>query len=416
MINYLIPIIATPILSRIFNPAEYGDWGVFSSITTILTVFICGGYEFAIVESQSEKDRISISQLCLIICLIFNFILLGIILLSDTFGIRIVNFDQTYLIPVYLLFAGFNSVLHNISNSRKQYRYLAISQVMSGLFMAGIRIPLGIMHVHNGLVYGAILSLIVVVVYLSIKTNFKEALTYKTDREVFVRIVKEYKNYPLFDAPSTFLVYLSNNIPILILGSHFGKEYLGCYTMVLHLLLLPMSFIGSNMSKVFFQLIAEKDSDITKNAESVFKMSFWLGFAVIVFFVFGGDYVLYKFLGDSWAIAKDYALFLSFWSFFTIMFAPLKPIYRVKRKQNIQITITLISFLVQCGFLIISSIHFEDIRQVILIYSIICGLFKLFEGSYLIKLCKVNYIWRNLLFVIPSVVVLLMWIVRIKMF
>lgn len=413
VINYFIPIITTPILSRIFSPAEYGDWGIFSSVTTILTVFICGGYEFAIVESQSDEQKNSISQLCLIICLIINFLILGIILLSDAFGIQLVNFDQSYLIPVYLVLAGFNAVLHNISNSRKQYKYLAVSQIMSGLVMASFRIVFGLLHVHNGLVYGAIFSLVAVVVYLSAKTNLKEALTQKTSRNDYAAIIKEYKNYPLYDAPSTFLIYLSNNIPILILGANFGKEYVGCYTMVLHLLLLPMSFIGSNMSKVFFQQISEKDADIKKNSESVFKISFWLGLAVIIFFVLGGDYALYKFLGESWEIARVYALFLSFWSFFTIMFAPLKPVYRVKRKQNIQIIIVLASFLVQCGVLIICSKTMENIGLIILLYSICCGLFKLIEGAYLIQLCNAKHLWKNMSYIVSTVVVLLFWTIRI---
>ena len=76
MVNYAIPIITTPILARLFTPAEYGDWGIFSSFVTIFTVFICGGFEFAIVESQSEKEKNNISQICLMICLVLNFLLL----------------------------------------------------------------------------------------------------------------------------------------------------------------------------------------------------------------------------------------------------------------------------------------------------------------------------------------------------
>lgn len=413
VINYLIPIITTPILSRIFSPSEYGDWGIFSSITTILTVFICGGYEFAIVESQSENEKKSISQLCLIICLLFNFLLLGVILICDAFHVKLVDFDQTYLIPAYLLFAGFNAILYNLSNAQQKYKCLAISQVMSGLVMAGMRIVFGLLNVHNGLVYGAILSLIVVVVYLSVKVNFKVVLSSKTNTKEFVGIIKEYKNYPLFDAPSTFLVYLSNNIPILILGAHYGKEYIGCYTMVLHLLLLPMSFIGSNMSKVFFQQIAEKGADIPSNSRSVFRLSFWLGLLVIAFFVCGGDYVLYWFLGGDWEVAKVYALYLSLWSFFTIAFAPLKPIYRVRRKQNIQMGIVAVSFIFQCLVLLTCSHFYDDIGTVVLIYSMVCAVFKLLEGGYLLHLCDSVKIATNKVFIVSTVIALALWVVRV---
>ena len=409
VINYVIPIVSTPILARLFTPADYWDWGIFSSIVTIFTVFICGGYEFAIVESQDNKEKSHISQLCLLICLVVNFLLLSIILISDSVGVNVFGFDSSWLIPLYLLFAGFNNVLYNISNSRKLYKKLAMAQVISGLAMAVTRIIMGLVHTPHGLIYGAIFSLVLVCVWMFISTEFYKEIYRRAHFSDFKKIAKKYKNYPLFDAPSTLLVYLSNNLPILILGYFFGKNYVGCYTMVLHLLLLPMAFIGSNMSKVFIQQISEPSCNIIKSSKNVFNISFLLGFAIIFFFVAGGDYILYKFLGGNWEIAGVYALYLSLWSFFTIMFAPLKPIYRIKKKQNIQMIIVTVSFIVQCGILLLSSLSIKDVGLIVCLYSICCSFFKIIEGLYLMKLCGSIKAFRSLLFTALCSIAVLAW-------
>ena len=44
----LLPLIVTPILSRLYTPADYGDWGVFSSVFYVINSFLFLSYTFAI--------------------------------------------------------------------------------------------------------------------------------------------------------------------------------------------------------------------------------------------------------------------------------------------------------------------------------------------------------------------------------
>lgn len=413
VINYIIPIITTPILTRIFTPADYGIWGIFSSIATILTVFVCGGYEYAIVESENEQKRNNVVQLCVGLCTFFNLLLILVFFIMRLLGSSLFEIgDLIFLVPLYLLLTGFLSILQNYSNAHEFYKTLAVSQVIAGLSLALFRIILGLLKIENGLVYGAILSTLITVVYLFLPSlkgglSFISHISFNSLRNLLI----EFKNYPLFDAPSTFIVYLSNNIPVLLLSNYFGKDLLGGYTMVLQLLLLPMSFIGSNMGRVFFQQISNDKNIITTTSHQVYKISFLLGLAIIVFFLLGGDYLLYWILGHDWSIAGEYALYLSLWSFFTISYAPLKPIYRVKKKQNVQMIIMLIAFIFQTIYLFVAANTFSNISYVILYYSIVCSIFKIVEGIVLKKLCNLG-IWKDTALLILSILVVAIWTIR----
>lgn len=413
VINYIIPIVTTPILTRIFTPSDYGVWGIFSSIATILTVFVCGGYEYAIVESDTEQERNNIVKLCAGICTLLNVLLLLVFFIMRSLGSSLFDIgDLIFLIPLYLALTGYLSVLQNYSNAHQFYKSLALSQIIAGLTLALFRIVFGLLKIQYGLVYGAILSSFATLGYLyipSLKSGLKVFSI--TDFSSVKEAVVKYKNYPLFDAPSTFIVYLSNNIPVLLLSRYFGKDLLGGYTMVLQLLLLPMSFIGVNMGRVFFQQISNDKTIIPTTSRQVYKISFYLGLAIIVFFLLGGDYLLYWVLGREWSIAGEYALYLSLWSFFTISYAPLKPIYRVKKKQNVQMIIMLIAFVIQTSYLIIAAPLFNNISYVILFYSIVCSLFKIIEGVVLKKMCNLS-IGKDSSLLLVSIVVFAIWIVR----
>lgn len=60
-----LPLIVTPILSRLYTPEEYGVWGVFSGVLFILNSFIFLSYENTIVKSNNDDEIPSLLILCL---------------------------------------------------------------------------------------------------------------------------------------------------------------------------------------------------------------------------------------------------------------------------------------------------------------------------------------------------------------
>lgn len=413
IINYIIPFVTTPILTRLYTPDSYGDWGVFSSIISILSVFVCGGYENAIVEEQDKKKRNNISRVCLYVSFFVNLILLTLIIILSALKINILNIQNIiFLLPLYLFLTGIVSILQNYANANSQYGNLAFAQIVAGLTLGGFRILFGMLNVDNGLVYGAIISLVCVAAYMMYKDSSILLNQISLKKKQVRSIIIQYKNYPLYDAPSSFTIFLSNNIPVLLLVNFFDKALLGGYTMVLQLLLLPMSFIGSNMGRVFFQQ-ASRDKNSTKTiSKQVYKISYSLGLAVIVFFVIGGDVFLYWFLGPNWKMAGEYGLYLSLWAFFTIMYAPLKPIYRVLSKQSVQMKLMVISFIVQTGYLLLGVFVINDMGLIILSYSVVCSLFKIIEGKILLRLCQSNNLFYEVKMVALTILILMVWATR----
>ena len=66
IIMYILPFLVTPILSRLYEKEDFGEWGVFSSFISIVTVLIFLGYENAIVKIDRREEK-NIVALCLLL-------------------------------------------------------------------------------------------------------------------------------------------------------------------------------------------------------------------------------------------------------------------------------------------------------------------------------------------------------------
>ncbi len=62
-VSQLIPIAASLILSRMYSPKAYGDWGIFISYAGILTVLVSGRYELAILRPKKEVGALNLVAL-----------------------------------------------------------------------------------------------------------------------------------------------------------------------------------------------------------------------------------------------------------------------------------------------------------------------------------------------------------------
>ena len=56
----LILLLVSPILTRIYSPSDFGDLAIFLSILSVISVFVCGRYELAIVLPKNVEEAINV--------------------------------------------------------------------------------------------------------------------------------------------------------------------------------------------------------------------------------------------------------------------------------------------------------------------------------------------------------------------
>lgn len=216
--------------------------------------------------------------------------------------------------------------------------------------------------------------------------------THVSIKNIFL-LARKYDRFPRYDAPARFIEYTVGNIVVIILSIFFGKEDIGCFSMVVQFILLPITVIGSAMSTVYYREITIDINDTQKIANAtikVSKISLVLSILPILFLALGGDKLLVLFLGQKWESAGMMALCLVIYSLPVILSEPLLPAYRALDKQDTRLKFNGLNLLISVGGLISGSLLISNIYWVIIIYAICYSLVRFLMLGYIYKITGVS--------------------------
>lgn len=417
IILYALPLIVTPILSRIYTPDIFGGWGIFSSTVVIIGVMLFGCYEYVIIKAEPTELR----TICFI-CIITAIILIILILCSFELGESIdIAFFKTFpsktLLIIYLLFSIGLVIGQNLANRFGKYTLLASDYLILGLSQALCRVMFGFLHIfQNGLIAGTVFAQGIASTYiiLRLKKYLKSFYKYPGIKDL-KETASKYKSFPLYDAPASLLAFGAFNLPIIILSFYYSRGDIGCFSIIIQLLLLPMSFIGAAIGKVFYQEIstARNDRDIIKNkSKNILKILSYLSLLPAIFILLGGNLCIVWFLGDKWELAGAMSISLSIWSIPTILTQPLLPIYRNLGKQKRMLYYNALYFLAGIGSVWIGCELCLSLIMTLCLFAGSCFFAKMLLFSDILNITQVEY--RSL--PKPSIfiffMIILAWVLR----
>jgi len=395
-IMFLLPFVVTPILSRLYAPESFGEWGVFSSTYTILNVVLFLCYEYAIVKVR-ESDYPNTCALCVAIAFAFIAVTSLVFIGGSLLGISFFEqFPCLLFFLSYLAISALNTVLSNVANRHDRYWVMSVGSMVTGGLQAAFRIVFGVSVVfYNGLIAGTVFAMVastlfyMVCLYRYFNKDFFKQISFSGMRCIAI----DNKKFPLYDAPSTLLAMAAFNLPVIILAAYFSKADIGCFSIIIQLLLLPMSFIGSAIGRVYYRQItdvkAAKDT-LVQSSQLVLRLTSILAILPMLFLSVGGDHLLVLFLGDKWSMAGSIALCLSVWSLPTILTQPLLPVFRALNMQDMMLKYEGLYFLMGVGVLSISCAFGLSLCLCVLLFALACCVAKLLLFASLVKVSDVK--------------------------
>jgi O-antigen/teichoic acid export membrane protein len=212
------------------------------------------------------------------------------------------------------------------------------ARISASLSQAGTQIGAGGIGYVSGisLIIGSLVGKIFSVMTL-IHSSLKKGVYFRQiNLENLSAGIRRYKKFPIIDTWSTLLNSLSWQLPVLLLSAFFNSAIVGFYSLGFRLLQMPMSFIGSSISQVFYQRASEskKEGTLDVLAENVFRILVLIGLFPILILTLSGDAIFGVILGMEWVEAGVYVQILSIWGFIWFISSPLSTLYVVFEKQE----------------------------------------------------------------------------------
>lgn len=146
-ISQAIPVLVSPILTRLYKPEDFGILALFISITSIISVVSMGRYELAIMLPEKHEDAINVAALAFIINFLVSIVSFVIIIILHKPIIKILNADKLsfwiYFVPLTIFFIGMFNILNYTNNRLKLYKDISYANVYKALAGAIFQVGLG---------------------------------------------------------------------------------------------------------------------------------------------------------------------------------------------------------------------------------------------------------------------------------
>ena len=316
-----IPIIITPILTRIYSPKEFGLLILFMSIVSILSVIVSLRYERAIIQPLDDEDAISLVVISMLVttgvsavlAILINIFYVQIQELLGNNEISILK----YWVPLTVLIIGFYNSLYEWHIRKKQFSWCAKIIMSKGAVTAGGQVGLGAIMFPGGLIFGYVMG--IVIAFLLLLKSFlknKNFLILIFNKKRLLKNVKKYKKMPQYSTSGALADNISSHMPTLVIATLNYVSVVGIFGLTIKVLGLPISLISQGLSSVLFQKVAQLHHHNPYEIKIlIIKIFLNLNFIMIPFvgfiWFFGEDLFAFIF-GEAWREAGVMASILVF--------------------------------------------------------------------------------------------------------
>lgn len=382
-----LPILVSPILSRLYTPDDFAVLALFMAIGIVISVIATGRYELAIMLPEEKRDATNILALALILTTITSLITLILILIlrhvvSGFFKEPGMEYWLLF-IPLVVLFAGSYNAFNYWSTRNKTFKRNAASRISQSGVMVGTNLGMGYTSSGPaGLVAGYIAGQLVATIVLSWKTLKELSASVKDISLHLIRYnAKKYRNFPRINAPHAFIGSLQDHGIVYVIMAFFNKTILGSYSFAFRLVTAPTALIGSSIYQVFYQkasIAMQEGQDIQKMVLRIYRNLFAIGLPIFTVLFFYAPPIFSFVFGEEWTIAGEIASIISPWLFLNFIASPVSCILVLTNKQLQGMMLSLADVALKVTAIVIGGMR-GDVHLSFILMSTLCGSLLIFS-------------------------------------
>ena len=304
LLAQIITVGSSPLLSRLYDPSDFGHFSIYSSIVAVISILSCLRYELAILLSNSFKKAFDLVNLSFVISYILAITFFFIVVVY-ALNYSLTNINFIFLIPIIIILTAASATLNYFHNKIGQIKINSTGRVVQSFFTVIFGLIFSRQHFFNGLAISAFLGLLINVIYLInyLPRRYKRKLFVFPDFIKLKNIAVEYIQFPRNSLFPAILNIFSTQAITFFLMNNFGASNTGNYFFAARIILLPSSLLSSTFSDIFYQDLVKRKKNkeliwpfFKKNASYLFLFS--LCFAVPLYFL--GPIIFNFFFGANW--------------------------------------------------------------------------------------------------------------------
>ncbi|MCB0760890.1 MAG: oligosaccharide flippase family protein [Flavobacteriales bacterium] len=359
-LSQVLGIVLSVFVARIFDRDDFATLEQFAMYLVIASVITTGKFELAVMKPREEGKAIDVIKvafwLSVVTCLIAQII---VAFGSEAIAERNQNPELAtwlWFLPLALFFFSQFNIFNYWFSRNKSYKKVAASKVIFSLVSEPLKIVFGLLGwLSGGLVMAVTAGRLTSGGYMLgsfVKEKGWAALKYELMpmKEAW----KEYRKYPLYVVPGSFLSRIAQWAHIALFSHFFGLYSIAFFALSRRVFLTPLSILSVSYSQVFYQRISDIESiaEVRKlYLRSLRNLSaVGVGLLIMVYLLPANS--LGVLFGDKWIETLDYLRILSFWFVMNFVAGSLGFVWHRLELQRTMLALDTFHFLLVIGSLV----------------------------------------------------------------
>ena len=310
-------ILASPVLTRMYSPADFGVLAVYLSLVSVLVIVASLRYEFALPIPEDDDQAIQLLALCLVLVAVTTSLASVALYLARE---RVLGWMGApglgpflWLVPVSILGAGLYQVFNCWAIRKGRYGRIARTKVTQGLTTLSLQLAVGaVAGGPVGLLLGDAAG-------RSNGTRTLAMLDWREDWRLLRTVTwagvwkaaVRFRRFPFISSSTALMNSLNLRLPALLLAIHYGPTVAGGFILAQRVFALPSSVIGESVAQVYFGEFARMSNQGPAGLMGLFqgtvKRMLALGLPLMLLSSLGGWLLFPVIFGSAW---KEAGLFV----------------------------------------------------------------------------------------------------------
>lgn len=390
--SQLIPLAISPIISRIYTPAELGKFAFVLTLATILSILSTGRLEQAIVlpkvDAKAEIIFFTAFWLNIIVCVLAFLIFLSFL----SYFNDLLNYQETpYLIlfaPLIGMLLGLNNLLTYTHNREKSFKTIATAAITRTSILSVLQLLLSALN-SLGILLSDSIGRIVANLYMFYKKGFSAVKRYH--KSEVKQVLHEYSDFPKYSMPNALLNSVSSNTPILLIKALYTAQQTGFYSWSYKIIQMPMGLIVNSVHQVFYREAVEhynNDRSLFPFVVKTYKQLFAVGIVPYVLVAILSPAMFSFVFGAEWREAGEYTRILVPWLFLGFLNSPISSLILVYNRQKQYLRYEALLLVFRFSSILLGYFIYDSVIVSLFMFMMVGVVFNLYMIYYYLKLAK----------------------------
>lgn len=240
---------ATPILTRLYLPEDFGVYAVFSGTNAVLAAMFTLKYDLAILLPKEDVDARAVTRLMLLVAAAFASASLLVLVVWGLLLGALPPWQYLFL-PASGMLAALVARFQQWSARAADYRHYSASLLVAAALTVTTSCAFGALVpvTAPGLPLGFVLGQLAAVCYLALSAGPRAPAGPPGD---LMAAARAHRRFPTFVLPSVILSLLSTSAPPWIIERCFTLHDAGQYALAARVLITPSALVGVAVAEAF---------------------------------------------------------------------------------------------------------------------------------------------------------------------